>query len=141
MASKGVINGVSSKAYAPSAKVKRADFITLLVRTLGLQAAAPDNFTYVAEDAYYYEAVAAAKKLGIAAGRSDGSFDPNAAITRQEMMAMTARALQASGKKLKAGSSEELSGFTDLQQPSTVCRRKRCSARGERHRKRRRLEA
>ncbi|OMF36953.1 hypothetical protein BK133_08130 [Paenibacillus sp. FSL H8-0548] len=116
MASKGVINGISDNAYAPAQKVKRADFITLLVKTLGLSADVNGNFNDVAKDAYYYDSVAIAKKLGIVTGRSDGSFDPNAAITRQEMFAMTARALNMSGKKLQAGSVDELKAFTDLKQ-------------------------
>lgn len=117
MASKGVINGVSAKAYAPAQKVKRADFIKLLVHTLGLSAAVEgSSFTDVAEDAYYYDAVAIAKELGIVTGRSDGAFDPNVAITRQEMIAMTARALNASGKKLQAGSVDQLESFTDMKQ-------------------------
>jgi beta-glucosidase len=116
MASKGVINGVSEKAYAPAQQVKRADFITLLVKTLGLSAAVDGNFADVAQNAYYYDAVAIAKKLGIVTGREGGAFDPNASITRQEMIAMTARALNASGKKLQAGSAEQLKPFTDLKQ-------------------------
>ncbi|WP_241674468.1 glycoside hydrolase family 3 N-terminal domain-containing protein [Paenibacillus luteus] len=114
MASKGIINGVSDKAYAPAQNVKRADFITLLVKTLGLSANASGNFSDIASDAYYYDAVAIAKKLGIVNGRSDGSFDPNAAITRQEMFAMTARAIEASGKKLGAGNAQQLAAFSDL---------------------------
>ncbi|WP_262985712.1 glycoside hydrolase family 3 N-terminal domain-containing protein [Paenibacillus sp. PL91] len=116
MASKGVINGVSEKAYAPAEQVKRADFISLLVKALGLSAAVDGNFSDVAKDAYYYDAVAIAKKLGIVTGREDGAFDPNASITRQEMIAMTARALHVSGKKLEAGSAEQLKPFTDLKQ-------------------------
>ncbi|OME86315.1 hypothetical protein BK120_10195 [Paenibacillus sp. FSL A5-0031] len=116
MSAKGVINGISDKAYAPAQNVKRADFITLLVKTLGLNAAYDSQFTDVAKGSYYYDAVAIAKKLGVVTGRADGTFDPNASITRQEMIAMTARALNISGKKLQAGSSEQLKSFTDLKQ-------------------------
>jgi beta-glucosidase len=116
MSAKGVINGISEKAYAPAQNVKRADFITLLVKTLGLNAAYDSQFTDVAKGAYYDDAVAIAKKLGVVTGRADGTFDPNASITRQEMIAMTARALNVSGKKLQAGSADQLKSFADLKQ-------------------------
>ncbi|REK74734.1 glycoside hydrolase family 3 N-terminal domain-containing protein [Paenibacillus paeoniae] len=120
MASKGVINGISEQAYAPERQVKRADFLLLLARALGWEAKANVNgmigFSDVSEDDYYYDAVLAAQALGIVTGRADGTFDPGASITRQEMMAMTARALAVSGKSLKGGDASLLDGFSDLKE-------------------------
>ncbi|RIX60563.1 protein GluA [Paenibacillus nanensis] len=120
MAAKGIITGVSDSAYAPERQVKRADFLLLLARALGWKSQASDapssgSFTDVAAGDYYYEAVMAAKSLGIVTGRTDGSFDPNASITRQEMMAMTARALAVSDKSLEDADLELLQGFSDLE--------------------------
>lgn len=118
MAAKGVINGISEQAYAPERQVKRADFLLLLARALGWEAKANVEgmigFSDVSEGDYYYNAVLAAQALGIVTGRADGTFDPGASITRQEMMAMTARALAVSGKSLKAGDASLLDGFSDL---------------------------
>ncbi|RJX39518.1 protein GluA [Paenibacillus pinisoli] len=118
MAAKGVINGISEQAYAPERQVKRADFLLLLARALGWEAKANVEgmlgFSDVAEGDYYYDAVLAARALGIVTGRADGTFDPGASITRQEMMAMTARALAVSGKPLKGGDASLLGGFSDL---------------------------
>ncbi|MDF2988979.1 MAG: hypothetical protein K0R50_4489, partial [Eubacterium sp.] len=38
MAAKGIINGTSEKAYSPEKSIRRADFILMLVKTLGLSA-------------------------------------------------------------------------------------------------------
>lgn len=119
MAAKGIINGVSENEYAPERQVKRADFLLLLARALGWEAQASDTidaggFTDVAEGEYYFDAVMAAKSLGIVTGRTDGRFDPNASITRQEMMAMTARALAVSDKSPKTSDLDLLQSFSDL---------------------------
>ena len=111
LASREVVNGVSETAYQPSADVKRADFLVLLVRALGLQAEGQATFADVAETAYYYEAVSAAEALGITKGDGKGNFNPNAAITRQEMFVLTARALEAAGQAVEAAGT--LTGYSD----------------------------
>ncbi|ULO09799.1 Ig-like domain-containing protein [Paenibacillus sp. 19GGS1-52] len=114
MASKGVINGVSVDRFAPQSTITRADYITLLVRTLGLQAAIESSFSDVSTSDYYYEAVSIAKALGITTGRDGRSFDPAATITREEMMTLTVRAMKLTGKL--GDVQADLSGFTDGKQ-------------------------
>ncbi|WP_188888291.1 discoidin domain-containing protein [Paenibacillus radicis (ex Gao et al. 2016)] len=114
MASKGVINGVSPDAYIPSASVKRADFILLLVRALGLSGTANGgSFTDVPADAYYADAVAIAKKLGIVNGVGNGQFNPEQTISRQDMMVMIDLAMAAADHGLEPGSAADLTGFKD----------------------------
>ncbi|MFX3636250.1 MAG: S-layer homology domain-containing protein [Candidatus Pristimantibacillus sp.] len=93
LASKGIINGTSAASFTPEANISRADFIILLVKTLGLQADVDGSFEDVQPSDYYYNAVGIAKKLGIAMGQDNGWFNPQAEITRQDMMVLTARAL------------------------------------------------
>jgi hypothetical protein len=93
LAAKGIINGTGENTYSPAARITRADYLVLLVRTLGLTADFSDNFDDVKPGAYYYEAVGIAKKLGIAAGSGNNRFNPLEAISRQDMMVLTARAL------------------------------------------------
>ncbi|KGE17856.1 glycoside hydrolase family 3 N-terminal domain-containing protein [Paenibacillus wynnii] len=114
MASKGVINGTSDTTFAPNEKIKRADFIILLVKALGLTEAADDHFTDVKSTAYYAEAIGIAKKLGIVQGKGGNVFEPEANITRQEMMALATRALSAAKIDLIQGSADTLAGFDDL---------------------------
>jgi hypothetical protein len=102
LASKGIINGTGENAYSPSLNVTRADYLLLLIRTLGLWAETEDNFDDVKPGAYYYEAVGIAKKLGITTGVGNNRFNPKENISRQDMMVLTARVLE-KFKGLKAG--------------------------------------
>ncbi|GGG22745.1 glycosyl hydrolase 53 family protein [Paenibacillus abyssi] len=92
LAAKQIMEGTAPGAFEPQRSITRAEFTALLARALGLQANGQMPFTDVPVDAWYAEAVAAVFEAGIVKGRSSESFDPNAAITRQEMavMAMTA---------------------------------------------------
>src|SRR5690606_10349946 len=89
------------------------DFILLLMRALELEGSVETNFTDVDAFAYYAEAVGVAKALGITNGDGTGKFNPGSFITRQEMMTLVDRAMEVSGTKLPAGSSEDLNSFAD----------------------------
>ncbi|MGO4109743.1 family 43 glycosylhydrolase [Paenibacillus sp. YAF4_2] len=109
----GVINGTSSTTFEPSRSVTRAEFVTLLVRAMGLKADVTDNFVDVPAHAYYYEALGIVKQLGIALGSGDNEFHPNATISRQDMMVLVARVLELTNKEQLEGNAADLSGFTD----------------------------
>ncbi|MHC1724294.1 MAG: S-layer homology domain-containing protein [Aminipila sp.] len=110
LASKGVINGVTDKEFAPSSDITRADFLLLLVKTLGLKASFDSIFSDVQKEDYYYEAIGTAKSLGIVDGVGNGKFNPKGNISREEMTAMCARALELQGK---INLSADLSQFDD----------------------------
>ncbi len=113
MASKGVIQGTGGNAFSPAAAITRAEYLTLLVRTLGLTAQVSDNFADVAPGAYYYEAVGIARALGNAAGDSGSLFRPDEPISRQDMMTLTARALEKARGFAAGGDPAALAGFAD----------------------------
>lgn len=114
MASKGITNGTGDgTTYSPQANIKRADFLKLLVNTLELNADFNTNFDDVKKSDYYYEAVGIAKALGISNGDGANKFNPNASITRQDMMAMTARAMQVAKKLDKNVKAADLSKYPD----------------------------
>lgn len=113
MASKGVINGTSATTYTPAANITRADFMLLLVRALGLSAKTVDNFDDIDAGAYYADAVAIAKKLGITNGIGNNKFNPEAAISRQDMMVLAEKAMTAAKKSIAAGSAKDLNKFSD----------------------------
>jgi hypothetical protein len=113
LASKGIIKGVSASSFAPGAAITRADFLLLLVRTLNLQADATSSFTDTAPSDYYYEALGIAKELGIAKGTGDNRFNPRAAITREDMIVLTARALKAAGKQVGTDGGSPLQDYQD----------------------------
>ncbi|BFT70030.1 S-layer homology domain-containing protein [Paenibacillus sp. P36] len=113
LASKGVINGKSDVAFSPGTPITRAEFITLLMRTLGLSAKSEAVFDDVKAADYFYQEVLMAKALGIAEGKDRNLFAPNEELTRQEMMTMTARALKQAGKLNTGVSSTSMSTFAD----------------------------
>lgn len=98
LAAAGIIKGSSATTFSPHAAISRADYMTLLVRTLGLTGQVTENFADVAPGDYYYQTVGLAKQQGITNGVGQNRFDPRSQITRQDMMAMTYRALCAVGK-------------------------------------------
>lgn len=114
LASKGIIQGTAETTFAPSENITRADFLLLLVKSLGLGAKVEENFNDVAAGTYYYEAVGIAKKLGISQGRDNNRFAPEDKISRQEMMVLTTRAMKAAGKLNSTGSTAaQLDRFSD----------------------------
>ncbi|MCR2805144.1 endo-1,4-beta-xylanase [Paenibacillus soyae] len=113
MAARDVIKGTSEDTFSPTDSMKRADFIALLVRALELQGAGADGamFSDVSETDYYYRELAIAQELGIANGFEDGTFRPESAISRQDMMVLAARALEAAGMLMEDGG--DLSAYSD----------------------------
>ncbi|AET57949.1 peptidase S8 and S53 subtilisin kexin sedolisin [Paenibacillus terrae HPL-003] len=113
LSSKGVINGTTENNFSPAAKITRAEYLTLLVKTLGLTTSFDSSFADVKQGSYYYEAAGIAKKLGIAGGSGDNKFNPNAPVSRQDMMVMTDKALQKANKLAATTSTAALDSFSD----------------------------
>lgn len=113
MASKGIIKGTSPNRFTPGEAITRADFLLLLVTTLELIGESASSFSDVSQNAYYYKAVSIASELGIANGIGNGQFAPTAPISRQDMMAMIARAMEAAKKPLKKGTASDIASFAD----------------------------
>ena len=103
---KGIVNSVSDNWYGPGKKITRGDYAMFLVRTLGLTGGTGENFADVKPDAEYAKELAIGKAAGIINGIGDNKFNPEAEITRQDMMTMTSRALALTG-------SADLSAFSD----------------------------
>lgn len=115
LAAKGIIDGTAPDAYSPSAAVTRADFTALLVKTLGFAGPAESGFADISRAHLHYRELALAEKLGIVQGSGGNRFEPSAPITRQDMMVLTARALEAAESLGGGGASAEagLAAFAD----------------------------
>lgn len=88
-AANGFFSGTSATTFSPNGTMTRGMFVTVLARMAGVKAAdysAADNgFTDVSPDAYYAPFVTWAAQYGITGGTGEGTFSPNALITRQQM--------------------------------------------------------
>lgn len=117
LATKGVVNGYPDGSFKPQNNVTRADFLIMLLRSLGyntsIEIAYEDNFTDVEVGAYYAVACGMAKQLGIATGNPDGTFAPSNYITRQDMMILAKKALESKLGSEITGNTAVLDKFND----------------------------
>ncbi|MEC0231197.1 S-layer homology domain-containing protein [Paenibacillus alba] len=107
--SRGIVSGYPDGTFKPGKTVTRAEFAVMLMNTLKLQGEGAElTFTDSAQiGAWAKKAVAQAVQAGIINGYEDGSFRPDAVITRAEMAAMITAAL---GKSNQANAA---TGFAD----------------------------
>ncbi|EES73880.1 hypothetical protein POTG_01587 [Paenibacillus sp. oral taxon 786 str. D14] len=92
MAAKQIVLGVSETAFAPKQNVSRAEFASLIVRTLGITGTNSTTFKDVAPTKWYVSSIAAAYEAGIVTGRSNDTFAPEDTISREEMASMIYKA-------------------------------------------------
>ena len=111
----GLMNGVGDGKFNPDGTVTRAMLATVLYR----QAGSPDvqnasAFPDVNPGEWYGKAIAWAADAGIVTGYPDGTFDPNKAVTRQELATMFYR--YAKFAKFDVSAAGDLSVFPDRNQ-------------------------
>lgn len=95
LASRLILTGQSTDTFAPQKSVSRAEFAAMLIRSLGLVAAnTTKTFSDVSDLSWYAADARAAAALGLVQGYEDGTFRPNAPITREQMAVMAARAMK-----------------------------------------------
>ena len=80
------MNGVSDTLFNPNGSLTRAQLVTILHRLVGEpKAEKAANYTDVAADQWYTEAVAWAAENEIVTGYPDGTFKPMAKISREQI--------------------------------------------------------
>lgn len=117
LASRGIVSGVSNDLFGPADSITRGDFVASLIKTLGLSTEFAGNFDDVKQGTNYYE-IGVAKKLGITAGTGDNKFSPDAPISRQDMIVLTAKALEKMKNLKVVGTSSVLDRFSDIEDVS-----------------------
>ena len=101
----GLFQGNTDGLFQPSKNITRAEFALVTANALGVDLSeyGGSAFTDVPEGKWFSPAVAWAKEAGIMRGDGNGTFRPNAPITRQEMCVVISQAL---------ASHEETGSFT-----------------------------
>lgn len=110
--SQGWIDGFADGTFAPEKPVSREQLAAMLYRATGEagktgspgnagggSSAVPSSFTDVAQVRWSWTAVSALQRLGLLQGYADGSFRPEATVTRAEAAVL----LQRSSSRLAAG--------------------------------------
>ena len=90
----GITNGMTETTFAPDATCTRGQSVTFLYRALKGTASGSANFTDVASDAFYADAVNWAVANNVTNGTSNTTFSPNADCTRAEIVTFLYRAYQ-----------------------------------------------
>ncbi len=90
---RGVMNGMGNGRYAPDAEMRRCEYATILWRAQGSpepKGAAGFSDLDPAQE-WYHKAVAWAGENGVMNGVGNGRFDPNGAVTREQLVTILHR--------------------------------------------------
>ena len=113
----GLLYGKSATKLDPNGYLTRAEMAAIIDRAFGCYKKADISaFKDVSKTAWYYDAIAMANQMGTFEGTSKTTMAPDRNISRQEIFAVMARALQLDTEQFKA---TDLSGFTDAEQVSS----------------------
>ncbi|MDN0070029.1 S-layer homology domain-containing protein [Collinsella ihumii] len=127
----GYMNGYSgTKVFGPNDSITRGQVACVLFNMAGGEDAYSENlfwnneiegyetgFGDVSGKAYYAQAIAWAKATGVVNGYGDGTFKPDANITREEFAAMLSNYAEKLGDDVE-GAEADLSAFGDASQVS-----------------------
>ena len=87
----GLINGTSATTFSPMQEMTRAMVVTILWRMDGQPATAFNNkFKDVSSKQWYATSISWAVNNGVVNGYGDGTFKPDAAVTREQVAVMLA---------------------------------------------------
>ena len=107
----GLLYGKSATVIDPNGDMTRAEMAAIINRSFGCYVKADiSKYKDVSKDKWYFEDVAMAVQMGTYNGRSNTAMALDAPITRQEAMAVVARALELD---YDSYSKTDLSAFSD----------------------------
>ena len=111
----GMMNGVSETGFAPNAATSRSMIVTILYRLEGEPVVDyAMDFTDVAGDAYYAEAVRWAASEGIVGGYGGGLFGSDDAVTREQLAVILYRYAVYKGYDVSIGEDTNILSYADF---------------------------
>lgn len=101
LSAKGIITGDENGNANPEGNITRAEAAAMVMRFIGEDKSETlqSGFTDVPQDSWCAGVIARAKKCGIIQGDSETVFSPERNVSREEIVAMTARAVWYAGLK------------------------------------------
>lgn len=95
MVARQVINGMDANHVAPDSQVSRAQFVTMLVKAMGLSLANTNSsYQDVQAGSWYHAYVETASQAGLINGYGNSLFVPEGNISREQMAVILVKALQ-----------------------------------------------
>ncbi|MBP1924732.1 hypothetical protein J2Z76_000585 [Sedimentibacter acidaminivorans] len=124
MKEKGIIKGYGNNDFGFDDYVKRGDITVMMVRAFNINTIINkyvENFEDVEYGSYYYDAIVAAKSLGIAKGNGNKTFNPKNYVTINEAILLIERsaAVVNSNVKVEDVDLEDLYDDTELDEYAT----------------------
>lgn len=115
LASRFVVKGKNVDHFYPDEVLTRAEWVTLLVRAMGLQGTGTESarFSDVAPQSWFAGSISAAAEIGLIQGYTDGKFHPDVAVTREQIAVTLAQALSLDGMRSKNATQSKGGGFID----------------------------
>ena len=114
----GLINGTSATTFSPMQEMTRAMVVTILWRMEGQPKVDFNNkFSDVSSKQWYATSISWAEKSGVVHGYGDGTFKPDAAVTREQVAVMLAN--YATYKGVYVPGTKKLNTYPDGSQVST----------------------
>ncbi len=111
----GMMNGVSETSFAPHATTSRSMIVTILYRLEGEPVVDyAMDFTDVAGDAYYAEAVRWAASEGIVGGYGGGLFGAEDAVAREQLAVILYRYAVYKGYDVSIGEDTNILSYADF---------------------------
>lgn len=94
-AAKGLVEGIGDGKYDPNRTVTRAEFTSMLVRSLGRGTSTGTTSPYddIKSGTWYFDEISKAKELGLLNFVNGNSFKPDQPLTREEMASMLAEVI------------------------------------------------
>ena len=115
LAALGIINGYEDGTFRPNDTITRAEFVAMSMRFADEPGSYRNPFTDVSSSAWYFEAVTGAAYYGWLEGYPDGTFKPDANITRAEVATAVNRMLERSADEDYVDeNADSLVTYTDL---------------------------
>ena len=113
-----IMNGVSGTSFAPNSNLTRGMLVQILFNLEGKPQSASTSFSDVKADAWYAKAVGWAAANKVVTGYADGTFRPNAAVTREQAAAILYRYAQSKGIDVSVGEDTNILSYADALQAS-----------------------
>lgn len=108
LAAKLIVEGATDDTFEPERKLTRAEFVALATRAFGLvEVNGVTYFDDVKLGNWYSGMIAAAAKAGLINGYEDGTFRPDASITREEIISIIVRAYRYAGGDVSVDTVEQ----------------------------------